>query len=234
MRAPTLALIFLGWLAAPAFAADAPSPIPAPNPATIQYNRGIVAATRGAADVFTVQDDGAIRHVQSGLICPAEYPNAEFYQALVYATDGSDIGCDYRRADKLGGAWAKLTIFAVKAKSSDTLDAVFAHYRGEVEQTYPQAVFQGDALTLDSKGKPSALPAFRSAEYVMPFNGQTYTTQLYVVLVQGWTIEVRCTFVGLPNAVDAAREGADSAVLEAGDRLMGPKALFDALGSVRQ
>jgi len=65
-------------------------------------------------------------------------------------------------------------------------------------------------------------------------NGQTYTTQLYATVKGGWMIEIRATFVGLPNAVDASREGANSAVDEMGDRLMGVRAMMDALGSIGQ
>lgn len=195
-------------------------------------NTAIVAATPQASAIFAVQDDGTVRHLPSGLICPAKYPNVDFYAVLVYRADGTDAGCDYRRADDKGGAWAKLTIFIVRFPAPITIDQAFSNYRSELLQAAPDAQPQGEALRIDKKSDASPLPAIRSEEFIIPLNGQQYTTQLYVTQSKGWVIEVRTTFVGLPNVVDAAREGPDSAVHEAGDRFMGPKALFDALGTL--
>jgi hypothetical protein len=221
----TIFLAFVALASLPARAADDPSVLKAENTA-------IVAATPEAAGVFTVQDDGTIRHVQSGLVCPAKYPNAAFYHVLVYRPDGTDVGCDYRRADGKGGAWAKFTIFAVKAADGLTTDQAFAGYQKELVQAYPDARPLGEAVQGDPKDTNSPFAGMRSGEYLVTWNGQDYTTQLYVVVSHGWVIEVRTTFVGLPNAVDAGREGADSAVLEMGDRIAGFKALADALGTL--
>lgn len=210
-------------LLAPATAADAAATLKAQNAA-------LVAATPHGPDIFAVQDDGAVRHPASGIVCPAKYPNVDFYGVLVYRPDGTDAGCDYRRADDLGGAWAKLTIFMVRFPAPITIDQAFANYRAELLQVQPDAKSQGEALRIGNKSEASPLPPIRSEEFLVPMNGQTYTTELYVAQSNGWIIEVRTSFVGQPNVVDPAREGPNSAVNETGDRLMGPKALFDALG----
>jgi hypothetical protein len=228
MRIIRLAIGVLGLVLplVPAFAAD---------PAVVAQNRQIVAATPEADGVFAVQDDGTVRHKQSGLVCPASFPNLSFYHVFVFAPDGGDVGCDYRRADDNGGAWSKMTIFAVRAPPGTTLDAVFARYHGEIVQTYPDAKLQGPAAGIDEKGagKP-LLPEFRSEEFVITMNGQPYTTQLFVTVVSGWTIEIRSTFVGLPDVIDSAREGPNSALAEAGDRFVGDLALIGAISSVKQ
>ncbi len=224
MRAAVL-LACVALLTLPARAEDGPAALKAANAA-------IVAAAPGSAGIFTVQDDGAVRHAQSGLICPAKYPNSTLYDVQVYKPDGTDIGCDYRRADLKGGAWAKLTIFAVKATDGVTVDQAFAGYQKEIAQTYPEARPLGEALQRDPKDTSSPLSDIRSREYLITMNGQDYTTQLYVALSHGWIVEVRSTFVGPPNAVDAGREGPDSAALEMGDRIVGPKALVDALATL--
>jgi hypothetical protein len=215
----------LAFLSLPARAADDPATLKAANIAA-------VATTPAAVGIFAVQDDGTVRHVQSGLVCPAKYPNASFYQVLVYNHEGTDVGCDYRRADAKGGAWAKLTIFVVKAAEGTTTDQAFAHYESEVTQTYPNAKFLGEAVANDPNDKTSPLAALRNSAYLIMMNGQEYTTQLYVLVIHGWTIEVRVSFVGRPDAIDASREGATSAVLEMGDRVVGFKAMIDALSTV--
>jgi hypothetical protein len=225
MRTLLLALALLA--ATPVFAEDAVDPR--------HQNEAVMAQTPQAAGLFAVQDDGTVKHLLSGLVCPARFPNAVFYHLFVFAADSSDVGCDYRRADDKGGAWAKLTIFAVKAKPDATLDMAFAQYRGEVLQTYPDAKSQGVSLKLEDKRTKasSSIPDIRSEEFLITMNGQTYTTQLYVSEVNGWFVEVRTSFVGLPNAVDAGREGPHGAVDEVGDRVMGPFALMGALGTIK-
>ncbi len=210
----------------------------APDPAVTAQNRQIVAATPDAEGVFAVQDDGAIRHLQSGLVCPAKYPNLSFYHALVYASPagrGTDVGCDYRRADALGGAWSKLTIFAVKAAPGTTLDQAYERYRGELTQAMPDAQPQGEAIRIENKGgAPSSFPDIRSQEYLIVMNDQRYTSELVVAIVGGWIIEIRATFVGLPNTLGGTREGSGDDVLaaEGGDRFMSTKALVDAVSTI--
>jgi hypothetical protein len=208
-----------------------PPPDPKAVAAVKEHNTQIVSGTVQAAGVFVVQDDGSIKHIQSGMICPANYPNVELYQMFVYKTDGSDVGCDYRRADDKGGAWAKLSLFATKAAPGMTLDRAFAGYSDEIMRTYPDAKPLGPALKED--GSTSPLPPIKSEEFVQPLNGTTYTSQLYVAFQSGWVIEIRATFVGQPNKIEVTKEGgAEAAELALGDRVMGPKALFDAIGTI--
>jgi len=201
-----------------------------------QANQTIVDSGKDTKGVFSVGGDGSIKHLQSGVVCPAKLPNAAFYAAFVYdGGKGFDVGCDYRRPDDKGGANAKLTVFAVKAEPGDTADSAFAAYRGGLVKAMPEAKSLGEALhdkTPDSVEKK--LPPFRSEEFTIPLNGKVYTTQLYVALDQGWIIEVRATFVGLPNEIrldnkDTAKQDAFDA---AGDRAMGPVALLSALGTL--
>ncbi|HEX4303581.1 MAG TPA: hypothetical protein VHZ78_12370 [Rhizomicrobium sp.] len=217
-------------LVSPALAADAP------DPAVTAKNREMIAGTPQAAGVFVVQDDGAIRHVQSGLICPARYPNVTFYDVQVYPSDaglGTDVGCDYRRADDKGGAWSKLTIFVTKAAPDTTADSAFERYQKELMQATPDAAPLGPAFANDPNGKhpDSPLAKARSEEYRVTLNGAVYTSLLIVTVKAGWTIEIRATYIGSPTAINSAREGAQ---LEIGDRIVGVRAFVDALGTVGQ
>lgn len=239
MRKIAAILSILALIAAPARSDDAapPKPSAAEIAALKARNQEIVAQNKDADGVFTVRDDGSIKHLQSGLMCPAFYPNVTLYQLVVYpkAGKGLDVGCDYRRADDKGGANAKLTIFAVKASDGDSVDSAFAGYRGAIVENFEDLRSQGPALRIQEDGKKSTLPPIRSEEFLVRLNNRDYTTQLVVALSKGWIIEIRATFTGLPNVIvidkgSTVQDGVDAA----GDRAMFAKALFDALGTIGQ
>jgi hypothetical protein len=214
------------------------NPIWTPDAATIAQVRDIVAKTQGADGVFVVQDDGKIRHVQSGLICRAKYPNVSFWHAFVYpsnAGQGTDVGCDYGRNDSDGKAVSKLSIFATRAAEGMTLDQAFARYRNEVVQVTPNAISHGEAIVAEDKNpaKPSTFPEFRSEEFGLVLDGRPYTSQLLVLILDGWVIEIRSTFEGEANNIVVTKEGGvAAAVLAGGDRMMLPHALLDAIETV--
>ncbi len=201
-------------------------------------NSAILAKSPKADGVFVVQDDATIRHIQSGLVCRARFPNVELYALLVFSSEenkGQDVGCDYIRHDDKGGADAKLTIFATEAPDTFTVAQAFARYRNEVMQADPEAVSLGESLRIENKGNApdNALARTQSEEFKIFLNQRDYTSQLYVTISRGWIIEVRTTFTGLPNAIVVTKEGGTAeAAAEAGDRLMGPAALVDAIASI--
>lgn len=228
------ALLGLILFASPAFA-DANKLSPEEAAALTAHNRDAVSETPGADGIFAVQPNGDIRHIQSGLMCPARYPNVRFAEAQIYKSDlgaGTDVGCDYRRDDRNGLLISKLTIFAVKAAEGTTLDQAFAKYRGEVFQDEPDAVSEGVAVE-DKGGSKTSAPKFRSEEFAEVQNGRKFTSQLFVAVRAGWIVEIRSTFEGWGNTIAIDKNGGvDDAVNAAGDRLMGVKALFDALGTM--
>jgi hypothetical protein len=167
-------------------------------------NAAVVAGDKDTAGVFTVQDDGTIKHVQSGMICPAALPNGSFYHAMVFdGGKGLDVGCDYRRADDKGGADFKLSIFATKAQSGTTLDSAFARYRSEVTQTFKDAKSVGPAIVIHDEATGSKrLPEIRSEQFTLLFNSRDYTTEVVVAVVRGWVLEIRATYTGKPQELD--------------------------------
>jgi hypothetical protein len=169
-------------------------------------NSQILAQVAEADGVFTIADDGSLHHVQSGLVCPASFPSMKLYHVLVFPGDagkGSDVGCDYRRPDDKGGANAKLTIFATRAADGVTLDDAFAKYRNEVVTTYQGITSVGPALVVEDKSKTPAMPETRSEEFTLPLNGRTYSSDLIVCIKNGWIIEIRGTYSGMPNEIVA-------------------------------
>jgi len=168
-------------------------------------NIAIVASDKNTTSVFAVQDDGTVKHIQSGMICPATLSNGTFYHALVFDDGkGLDVGCDYRRADDKGGADFKLTLFAVKSQADTKLESAFAHYRDEVLQTDKDAKSVGPAITIQNNtGGSSKLPEIRSEQFMIWFNDRDYTTEVVVALVRGWVFEIRATYTGKPNELAA-------------------------------
>jgi len=232
-------IILAAVLAAPVAAQDSSPPpkLSAEEIAALKArNQEIVRRSPNTSGVFAVQDDGTIKHLQSGLVCPENYPNAAFFNALVYPSDagkGADVGCDYSRADDKGRAVLKLTIFAVKPVSETTLDRAFEGYRQEITQTYPNAIPLGPALHIENKGGASQFPEIRSEEYSIAISGLEYTSQLVVAIAQGWVIEIRATFPGKPNAIELNKDAdANAAAMAVADRAMVSLALVAAVGTV--
>ena len=205
--------------------------------ATIAHIRDIVGHSDGADGVFVVGDDGSVKHVQSGLICPPKFPNVDFWHAEVFSSPlgkGMDVGCDYGRGDPNGKAVAKLTIFATRAPGGMTLDQAFAKYRNEVLATFPDATSRGEVIQDDTPpDKRQDYPGFRSEEFVVQIDGAPFTTQLVVEVESGWMIEIRSSFLGESNHIYLTKEsGVHGAVLATGDRLMAAVARMFAEGSV--
>jgi len=212
-----------------ALADDAKAPAkdtPEEISATKAHNEDIVARSPGADGVFVVQGDGTIKHVQSGMECPAKLPNVQFWHAEVFkspAGKGVDVGCDYGRNGADGKWVSKLTIFATKAPAEMTLDQAFVKDRGEVIQATQDATSIGTAMNLDDKDKglPTALPEWRSEAFLTTYEGKQSTDEVVVAVSNGWILEIRTTYLGKPNNIVVAKDGdPDDAALALGDRIM--------------
>jgi hypothetical protein len=201
--------------------AAAPNAAWVANAATIAHIREVVGNTKGADGVFVVLDNGDIRHVQSGLVCPAKFPNVDFWHAEVFDSSGqgTDVGCDYGRQGPAGHWVSKLTIYATRAPDGLTLDQAFAQDRGEFMQVSPNAVSQGDAVKV--QGSTSPLPEIRSEEFVSMRGDGEYTDDVLVAMQSGWILEIRTTFLGKPNTVEMANGATvEDAVNAIADRAM--------------
>ncbi|MBU6444349.1 MAG: hypothetical protein KGR48_10605 [Alphaproteobacteria bacterium] len=228
MRA-VLMTTFFALAAQAAWAGTVPSVPPVNSPqdiaATKVHNQNLVSQTQGADGVFVVEDDGTVKHVQSGMVCPAKFPNLALWHVEVFATPtkGYDVGCDYGRNDAEGHWAAKLTIFATKAPAGATLDTAFDDDRKGVLQVSPDARSLGPALDLTDgdKNTAEALPEWRSEAFLIVREGRQYTDQLVVSVVAGWIFEIRATYRGAPGKIVVTKaDGPQAAVLAFGDRLM--------------
>jgi hypothetical protein len=195
-------LLSLMLCASPALA-DARDPTPEENAALKAHSAGVVAHEPGADGVFAVQDDGSLKHVQSGMVCAPRYANMELQRVEVLSAadaKGGNAGCDYGR----GGA-ATLSVLAVKQPDGLTLDKAFADERAKIVGAYPDAATAGPALEIklgdSDKDTYGPFSEFRSEEFVRTDNGQTRTEDLIVMIHKGWILEIRKSFQGKPKEV---------------------------------
>lgn len=198
-----------------------------------QVTEKLVAETPGGSEVFSVGEDGSVRHLQSGMVCPAAFPNVGFSRLVIFpsAEKGLDVACDYIRGNANGGAYAKLTIYATKAAPNTTLDSAFAGYQREVASTYQNVRVLGPALRAEDKS--GKLPPSRSEQYLVNFNRRDFTSDLIVAVSAGWVIEVRSTYVDKPDEIRVEKDGdTQAAAIQIWDRLVATIAYVNVVQSV--
>jgi hypothetical protein len=178
-------------------------------------------------DVWTALDDGSIRHIQSGLICPPKFGQSILWWGALYPATkrGDDVSCDYGRGP-FGQAQSKLSIFAIRMTPGATLDSEFERYRAEMHKAYPGGTNVGPAIEM--KGEvPADFPELRSEEMDVVLGGRRYKTEVIVFLKSGWVIELRATY---RTEIDASDPGAAEGI--ASDLVAGSLALFQAVSTV--
>jgi hypothetical protein len=170
-------------------------------------NAAVINAIPDAKDVFLVQGDGGILHLQSGFVCPADFPHVHFVHALIFSRSssiGTDVGCDYARNANDGNAVSKLTIFLVKADEGATLDAAFGRYKTEVLTAAPGATILPASLHMGDKQTGQDRTDYRAAGFAVPEGNSQVHSELIVGIFKGWIIEVRATY---PSAVIKVEKG---------------------------
>lgn len=220
LRAAVLAAVISSGVSTAAWAA---------TPDTAPPVLDVLKNTTGAIGVFVSTEDGSIRHVQSGMVCPAVFPNLNLWHLKVYVAGGSDVGCDYGRNGPEGRWTSKLTLYAVKAGPSDTSESAFTRYRSDLLAVYPNARALGPALTVEnvtSEGDTfPGMETMRSEEYEIVMEGRRLLGTLIVATKAGWIVKVRAsTFTDVSSDSEAAKATSDLAAPGL--------ALFQALGSV--
>lgn len=186
------------------------------------------ANAKNVAGVFEADEPaGQVRHIQSGLTCPAYLGNAFLNQIMVFETPaglGADIGCDYARRTAPGStqAAAKHSVFAVKLPADWTLDTAFSYYQKEMHQSSPAGARSGGE-SLHFTTRPDGFPDVRSEELFYDKDGKPWQTEVIVAVVNGWIIEVRST---------RASQYAISSLEEANDQPGGAMLFFRAVGDL--
>jgi len=186
-------------LVALAIVALAISPVLAGTPAdpgTVAWNNKIAMNTRGIDGVFVVQDDGTIRHVQSGMVCPATFANVKLWHLETFPSPrgkGMDVSCDYGRNGPDNRFVSKLTLFATIAPDGTTLDTAFAAYRSEVIRANPGIQSEGPLPLPPHVMLPGE---WKSESFLERRADRAFTSELIVALRGSWMFEVRATYDG--------------------------------------
>jgi len=166
------------------------------DPGTIAWNNKVAMHTQGIDGVFVVQDDGTIRHIQSGMVCPAKFANVQLWHLESFPSHsgkGMDVSCDYGRNGPNNRFVSKLTLFATIAPDGWTLDTVFANYRSEVIRANPGVKSEGPLPLPPNVTLPGE---WKSESFIERRDDRAFTSELIVALRGKWMFEVRTTYDG--------------------------------------
>jgi hypothetical protein len=202
MRA--LALAFLLIFAAAAEAATS---------AEQELAERVFKATPATAGIWVLDGDAAaIRHVQSGLSCPAAYTKAGI--GLWHLSNnpspngpGMDVGCDYGLLGQDGRVEIMLSVDIEKAGPGETLEAAFQHARADLMEYLGDARSKG-AFRMPKEASNSVKE--RSELFEAVVNKIPTRASMTVSLVKGWILEVHATYRS-----DASRAAFKAAAAEA-------------------
>lgn len=211
--------------------------IPAPNADARMHNLTVLGRNPDAEGIFSVLDNGDIRHHQSGMVCPAKFPNVALWDLQVFPAPrgpGTDVGCDYGRTDAAGHTVSKLSIFATMTSGASTQEQEFAHYRREVETSIPTARYMGPIS--QGSGIPernsTVRPESLSAEYDIAADQVHFRSQLIVALRGAWVYEIRATFITTIMGRDES-ERAEASRHAVDDLIASAMALYAVTQSVK-
>lgn len=210
-----------GQIARPGAIAAVMLLLAAPAAAQAADASGIIARAGNAHGVFEPLPDGSLRHVQSGMICPASFPNVELWQIGVFPSVGfgDDVGCDYGRRGADGAPESKLAIYATRVAPGDTLEAMFEQRKLEVQYSMPEAVLAGTAIPPElAQVSGDGSGGMLSAQYALaaPDGGRGRLTDLIVAVKSGWQIKIRATYPA-PEGANIDTPGPVNAWLRAMD-----------------
>jgi hypothetical protein len=176
-------------IAAPAFA-DTPQ-------AAIE-----LIASSHAQDVFIagLSEPGAIviRHPRSGMVCRMGVGAANRLLVFPQSTRGDNVGCE----STLDGVTTVL--FATRFEFATSLDEQIAGVEEAIRQRYPDALPFAATREISS----DALPAHRTAAFLISRDGARSFTSAHVAQVGEWVIKLRYT---APVASEEAAQHAEAA-----------------------
>ena len=180
-------------LAAPALAQDG-----APAEALIGQSRA-----EGVFEALPAEHLVVVRHERSGLICRLDPTHTNRLLIFPQAARGEDVACDSE------GARVSTRIYATRYSFETDVDQQLAGAVAAIRTLHPDARVRPP--TMDARA--SALPASRSAHFLIPQDGggQLYS-RVSVAMIGGWVIKMRYTAVA-PDAQAAQQAELESTML---------------------
>ncbi len=182
------------------------------DPVAKLRTQGIFQATQYAKGVFEVGNDGGIAHLRSGLLCPATFPELPLSKLTVFPSpveQGTDIDCEYARGTgpSLGnGRTAELVIHITKGDGTQTVNSAFT----AKDFTLRQGVFKkaqfSEPQSLNPQIQGIRTPPNLAEKGFAMIGGVPYRTELLVMGVAGWVVEIRASFPADPQTGQASKD----------------------------
>ena len=191
----------------------------APTPETSEPAAGTEAsepATRTAAEsepadaaIWHMREDGSLRHVNSGGVCPANVAGHSRFGTRAFRPDGSDVGCQYETPDGQSILTLYFSDFGDLPANEHVRQMIPAIARSKglnpVEakslecQTVLALTEAGDAI-----GQDEAAEAVIGPTPCVIFSGQGQTSLLSVRTYGDWHFKIRLTSPDTGEAGDMA------------------------------
>lgn len=167
----------------------------------------------GVFDAVPTDQDIAVRHARSGLLCRLDPSRASRLIVFPQAARGEDVACESSANGHT------VTLYATRYSFDATLDQLISGAESAVRRHMPDAqpLSQTIAITSDT------LPAHRSAQFVATnaAGARTYV-RISVALINGWAIKLRYAAPAADEEGARAREGEANAIWRATLREMAP------------
>jgi hypothetical protein len=133
--------------------------------------------------IWNLGDNGAITHLQSGLVCDAEIDQLQRLSVLAFKPNGLDVGCDYATV----GKDATVTEYITR-RGAETLTDDLAEARSELLHR-----LDGLKLLRDSQSKDFAPGSTWLKEIYSRSDGK-FLEGIWLSDIGGWTLEYRVTY----------------------------------------
>lgn len=137
-------------------------------------------------EIWRSEDDGNLRHIQSGGICPQNWGSFERTQNVIYDQNGSDVGCNYVSND----LYTDLTFYFYR--NDEPLEQEFAGVMDIVKNRHPAS--KDSALPNINVPGSQAFSYLSDAIEFSNSNGIKLRSGALLTEREGWRVKMRVTY----------------------------------------
>ena len=152
------------------------------------------AAALSDAEILKADDAGNLTHVQSGLMCPAEWTGFSRTDAHIYESDGQNVGCTYLQGDSLMSFYA----YRNGGTVADEVDLVMEQVVKGRHPVHTPATIE----TFENAPPPGAF-AYGVIGYT-DSNGVAMKSGVLIKQISGWRMKLRFTYPASESSRDEA------------------------------
>ena len=167
---------------------------------------GLIKQADPGGSVWTRQECGQARHIQSGLVCGATNDvNWTLNQIIVFPSGprtmaGQDVACDF--SDSAGNSFTLYaTNFEPDVDDQDQFDASTSAIQQRFTGVTPIQILTTETNSEDGKSiEPLA------AAYAFELDGQAYQTAIWLRTIGDWSVKLRATYRSETEAAAIERQ----------------------------